>query len=405
MSVNPDTDTPTPGQGVSGTWLHGLFDFCIPLVRHWKLLFAFGFTGGLLGTAMVLLMPESYKSKAVLLVAEDQNPSGAGALAKLAGGELGSLLSMNQSSSKLELDVLLNTDTLAMKTIEEFHLERDWKLDTTKPVTREARSEVWEKVFESKFGEEDQLIVTFRHKDPEMARRILLRHLQRVDSAWIALKKHEATRKAEFVQERIDVRLKLVESRVDSLIRFQVKNRIYDPDEQIHQTVLAISGLESQLQSAQISQALSSRTASSSSAAEQGELTSILRTKHGEFLSPSSGSATRQSLLINFSKSLPLVAEYEERNRRIRLDLAVIEGLARQAEQLKIESMRNVSILEMVDPPYVPAKRHSPVRTAMAEVVVLVFLGFGCLLSYLIEHFRSHPEDMRKLKELLKAWK
>ena len=85
--------------------------------------------------------------------------------------------------------------------------------------------------------------------------------------------------------------------------------------------------------------------------------------------------------------------------------LCKAEGLAKQVEQLKIESLRDVSVLQMIDPPVVPRKRHSPARMATVELLTALSFVFACSLAFLMDFFRRSPVDRDMLRELLKAWK
>lgn len=412
MSDRTDNLSSDDGQTASaGTnsvgWVAGVIEFMTYLVRHWRLIGGLTFAGGIFGIVLALVLPETFQSRGTLILTEGQS-SPTGALAKLAGGDLGSLLSMGTSSTANEVGVLLEADTLAVQSIDQFHLQRTWKMDTTRPIRREDLLRSWARSFTYAFGDKDQLVVSFEDEDPRLAEAVLEAHIRRIDSAWISLKKSEAIKKSAFAQERLDDRLVQLQSKVDSLIKFQIRNRIFDPAEQLHQTVLAISGMESKMSGVRVNRELQDRLSGGSSAAELGALNSILESQAARFVDAKDstrGAANSRGLLMNLPKALPLAAEYERRARLIQLDVTVAEGLARQVEQLKIESMRDVSILQVVDPPVVPTKRKSPPRTALVELLTAMSFAFGCLLALLMEYFRASPADYALFKNLLRAWK
>jgi len=401
MTMSPETKR----MNSETTWVANLLSFLLPLVKGWRWIIGLTFLGGLLGIGLALVLPESFQAKATLLLTESKSSAG-GSLAKLAGGDLGSLLTMNDNSSKDELSVILGTDTLAMRTIQQFHLVRVWKMDTTKELRREKILKGWGKAFAFEFGEEDQLVVSFVDADPKFARDVLVAHIGRIDSAWIALKRDEATKKARFVEERVDERMALFQSRMDSLIRFQIDNRIYDPGEQIRATVEALSELESKITGAKMSSEYSKRVDGGSKVGALNELTSILQEDADRLIGAGGAKSTAGTgLLMNLRKALPLSAEYQKKLRLLQLDAVVVEGLSRQVEQLKIESLRNVSVLQMVDPPVPPQQRRSPPRTAMVELITALSFALSCCLAYAIEFFRRSPRERSMLREVLRAWR
>lgn len=399
------TTTNTESTANETSWVASFLSLLLPLVKGWRWIFALTFLGGVSSIVLALVLPESFQAKATMLLTESKSSPG-GSLAKLAGGDLGSLLTMNDNSSKDELSVILGADTLAMRTIQQFHLVRVWKMDTTKELRREKILKGWGKAFGFEFGEEDQLVVTFIDADPRFARDVLVAHLARVDSAWMALKRAEASKKARFVEERSEERMALLQSRMDSLIQFQIDNHIYDPGEQIRATVEALSELETRITGAKVSSEYSKRVEGGTKVGALQELTSILQAD-ADRLTGASGAKGKDGtgVLLNLRRALPLSAEYQKKMRLLQLDAAVVEGLSRQVEQLKIESLRNVSVLQMVDPPVPPMQRHSPPRTAMVELITALAFVLGCCLSYAIEFFRRSPRERSMLREVLRAWR
>jgi capsule polysaccharide export protein KpsE/RkpR len=388
-------------------WLGSLLQFLIYLVRHWKAIIGVTFCGGLLSILWVLNMTQTFQSNCTLiLTAGDNSPTGA--LAKLAGGDLGSLLTMSNNSNKQEMAIVLGADTLAMRTIRQFHLERVWKMDSTKAPHREDLLRGWGRSYKFEFGEMDELKVAYEDESPVLAQQVLIAHIRRVDSAWLALKRAQASDKARFAQERLDERLLLLQRRADSLIQFQIQHKIFDPDEQIRQTVLAISGLEAKISGAQINQEFEKRVSGGSKVQEFAAMSSILQSNASQMIDSQyagHGGGSSYGILLNLSKALPLAAEYEKKTRLVQLDLAVVEGLARQVEQLKIEAMRDVSVLEVVDPAVVPSKRKSPPRMILVFLhTCICFIG-SCTYALLYEYFKRSPKDSALLGELLRAWR
>jgi len=306
------------------------------------------------------------------------------------------------------MSVLLDADTLAMRTIRECHLERAWKMDTTRVLRREDLLRAWAGAFHDQFGEEDQLMVSFKDENPRLAQVVLASHIARIDSAWLSLKQEEATKKVRFAQEQLDGRMTLMQRRIDSLIQFQIQNRLFEPNEQIRQTVLALSELETKISGVSINRELENKESGGSNAEQLGVLSSILEAREKSLASAkrtSQSNEESQVVLLNLPNALPLAAAFEKKSRMIQLDLTVVEGLARQVEQLKIEALSNVSVLQVVDPPVIPTKRRSPPRTALVELLTLIAFVSGCTLALLIEYFRAAAGDATLLKEILRAWR
>jgi len=399
---------PSPREDSGDTgWVSGLLRLFLHLVRHWKLIGGITFTVAILSVGLVLVLPESFEAKSTLILTGGQNTT-AGALAKLAGGDLGSLLTSSNDPTRNEMSVLLDADTLAMRTIRECHLERAWKMDTTRVLRREDLLRAWAGAFHDQFGEEDQLMVSFKDENPRLAQVVLASHIARIDSAWLSLKQEEATKKVRFAQEQLDGRMTLMQRRIDSLIQFQIQNRLFEPNEQIRQTVLALSELETKISGVSINRELENKESGGSNAEQLGVLSSILEAREKSLASAkrtSQSNEESQVVLLNLPNALPLAAAFEKKSRMIQLDLTVVEGLARQVEQLKIEALSNVSVLQVVDPPVIPTKRRSPPRTALVELLTLIAFVSGCTLALLIEYFRAAAGDATLLKEILRAWR
>lgn len=402
---NFENSSSSVGESNPSSWVASLLALLLPLVKSWRWIVGITFVGGLSSIGLVLLLTETFQAKATLLLTASKSSPG-GSLAKLAGGDLGSLLTMNDNSSQDEMLVVLSADTLSMRTIREFQLDRVWKMDTTQEIRREKLLQAWGQGFSFEFGEEGQLRVSYIDENPKLARDVLLAHIERIDSAWLSVKRTEASKKAKFAEERSEERMALLESRVDSLVDFQIKNRIFDPGEQIRQTVGAVSQLETKLAGVQISREYSRRVDGGSKVGALNELSSILQSDADRLTKSGVGpKGSNTGLLMNLTKSIPLYAIYQKKIRQIQLDATVAEGLARQVEQLKIESLRDVSVLQMIDPPVIPKKRHSPARMATVELLTALSFVFACCLAYLRDFFGRSPVERSMLRELFKAWR
>ncbi len=358
----------------------------------------------ILGTALAFSIPKEYESTTRMMPPEQQGASAA-MLAALAGkampGALGSLAgSMFGMKDTGALFVeLLKSGTIQERIIDRFDLQKvyrkRYRQDTAKKLAH--RTEV---IQDRKSG-----VITIRVTDTDRrrARDMTQTYVDALDDLLIRVNTSAARREREFIEQRLaQVQGDLEKAQV-ALSDYASKNTALDIKEQTKAMVEAGAKLQAQLIVARsevdsVAQIYGDGNVRMRAAnARVGELERELKKMGGTGSGLQEGSRD-QDQLYPALRELPILAvRWADLYREVKVKETVYDLLTEQYELARIEEVKAIPSVRIIDPPSWPEKKSFPPRL----IIMLVFTCLGAFSTAMFVVLQRRwqqlsPYDARK---------
>jgi len=358
----------------------------------------------LLSTVVAFLIPKEYESTTRIMPPEQQG-MGAAMLAAMAGkavpGALGALAgSMFGMKDTGALFVeLLKSGTIQDQLVDRFDLQhvywKRYRQDTVKKLGR--RTEITQ---DRKSG---VITIVVTDTDRQRARDMAQAYVEGLDNLLIKVNTSAARREREFVEQRLlTVQSDLEKAQVE-LSDYASKNTTLDIKEQTKAMVEAGAKLQAQLIVARsevdsLGQIYGEGNVRMRAAnARVGELERELK-KLGGSGAVSSGDESDNGNLYPSLRQLPILAvRWADLYRQVKIKETVFDLLTEQYELARIEEVKSIPSVRMIDSPSWPEKKSFPPRL----IIMLAFTGlavFGTAMFLVVADRwqRLSPRDARK---------
>lgn len=365
----------------------------------------------LLGGLIAFSIPKQYESTTRMMPPEQQGMSAAmlaalagkampgGALGALAGGVLGM-----KDTGALFVE-LLQSGTIEGSLVDRFDLQKvyhkRYRQDALKKLAH--RTEITQ---DRKSG---VLTIVVTDTDRQRARDMAQAYLDQLDSLLIRVNTSAARREREFIEQRlVTVQSDLEKAQVE-LGDFASKNTTLDVKEQTKAMVEAGAKLQAQLivahaEADSLGQFYGEGNVRMRAAnARVGELERELKKLGG---SPSqAGQELDSNALYPSLRQMPILAvHWADLYRQVKIKETVYDLLTEQYELARIEEVKSIPSVRVIDPPGWPEKKSFPPR-------LILMLAFTCLSVFTVAMFlvmqdrwlRLSPHDPRK-QLALRVW-
>ncbi len=324
----------------------------------------------LVSIVILLLIPNKYKSSALVSVKSPQNamqqlPSilkdlpfnfGGG----LGGGESDVLLYLRLGQSRAVMDAL----------IEKFNLDSlydtKYREDTYNTITE--KMEILD-------NEDGTISISYLNKDPELARDIAMEAFNQIKKVDVALKIRQAKRFREFIEQRAAEARKKLALYEDSLRMYSEKSGLMDMESQVPLAFQFLTQLESERLETELKRDFVKQNSSAKNY-EYLQLNQQLRIYEDKI-----NNLYTKKLYSNIPiDSIPKASmDYLRLFRNVKIQETIIEFLVPQVENASIEEKKNYSSLTLIDKPAVAEKKDSPHR-ARILILIMFLSAFGSLL-------------------------
>jgi len=359
----------------------------------------------LLGAAFAFLIPKQYESTTRIMPPEQQG-MGTAMLAALAGKAMpsglasltGSMFGMKDTGA-LFLE-LLQSRTIQGHIVDRFDLQKiyrkRYRQDTVKRLAH--RTDITQ---DRKSG---VITIVVTDTDRERARDMAQAYVEGLDNLLIKVNTSAARREREFIEQRLVAVQGDLERAQIELSDFASKNTTLDIKEQTKAMVEAGAKLQAQLILARsevdsLGQIYGEGNVRMRAAnARVGELERELK-KLGGSGTGSSGDEPDNSNLYPSLRQLPILAvRWADLYRQVKIKETVFDLLTEQCELARIEEVKSLPSVRVIDPPSWPEKKSFPPRL----IVTLAFSSFSVFSAAMFlvmadRWQRLSPCDARKL--------
>ncbi len=333
--------------------------------------------GLLSSTLFAFLIPTRYESTARLMP-PDSSQSGGLAMAAAAlsggagglGGIAGDMLGL-KSTSDIFVGILLSR-TVQDKLVQQFDLK---KLYGARGM-EDARKGLAGRTGISVDRKSQIITITVTDHDPKRAAAMGQAYVEELNRLVAELSTSSARRERIFLEERLRAVNQDLEAAEKEFSQFSSKNTAIDIKEQGKAMVEAAATLQGQYIAAQselegLKQIYTDNNVRVRSVrARIGELKRQLEKLGGKGEQPSEASGQQADFLYPSIRKLPLLGvTYADLYRRARVQEAVFESLTKEYELAKVQEVKEIPTVKVLDPPNIPDKKSFPPR------LVIMFLG------------------------------
>jgi uncharacterized protein involved in exopolysaccharide biosynthesis len=340
----------------------------------------------LASTLVALVIPARYESTARLMPPDSQSSSGS-ALA-MAAAQMSSATSGLQGMASEFLGLkstsdlfvgILNSRTVQDKLIQQFDLKKlywDRRME-------DARIDLAEHTSISVDRKSQIIGVTVTDKSPQRAAAMAQAYVDELNRLVAELSTSSARRERIFLEGRLQAVTQDLETAEKEFSQFSSKNTAIDIKEQGRAMVEAAATLQGRLIAAQsemegLRQIYSdSNVRVRSVRARIDELQHELEKMGGKNESAASLSGQSNDSLYPSIRKLPLLGvTYADLYRRTKIQEAVLEALTKEYEMAKVQEVKEIPTVRVLDPANVPDKKSFPPR------VFIVLLGTSLALCF-----------------------
>jgi capsule polysaccharide export protein KpsE/RkpR len=363
---------------------------------------------------VVLMTKPTYRSEAMVNPPASLGGSPFSEAFKDAGGSAGGLLSSvlggGMSSKGLNDCInILESIQFGRLIIQKFDLEKEYKFKGPDGPKKYYFADV-HKVLQKHIGymvtEEDAIQLYAKHSSPETARDMVSFMIHLLDSLYIDMQRTETKHRLEYVDRRLEQAEKDMRSMEDSLIRFQGKHNLLEPEAQVR--MILVNAAQTEMKIETLKEAMELEAALRGTSSSRYRDLKIEKDLLQNTLARQMRNDSDPNSLILPAKTLPaLSTEYFRLERAYAIRLGVYKYLVQQVEGLKLNADRDVQVISVIDPPWVNDKRVAPKRRIIVEAVFFISLLLSSSLAIFLtlwsRHKEEHPESGRQFAEIRRS--
>jgi len=358
----------------------------------------------LLSAAIAFLIPKQYESVTRIMPPEQQG-MGPAMLAALVGKAMpgavsalaGSMLGMKDTGALFVQ--LLESGTIRGQLVDRFDLQRvyrkRYRQDTVKKLAH--RTEITQ---DRKSG---IITIVVTDTNRERARDMTQAYIEALDDLLIKVNTSTARREREFIEQRLVTVQSDLEKAQVALSDYASKNSTLDVKEQTKAMIDASAKLQAELivarsESDSMSQIYGEGNVRMRAAnARVGELERELKRMSGS-QGGGQGEASEPDRLYPSLRELPIIAvRWADLYRQVKIKETIYDLLTEQYELARIEEVKSVPSVRVIDPPNWPEKKSFPPRLIiMLAFTVFVVFGSAMFLIVAERWNRVSPQDARK---------
>jgi capsule polysaccharide export protein KpsE/RkpR len=357
----------------------------------------------LLSAAVAFLIPKEYESTARMMPPEQQG-AGAAVLAALAGkampGALGALAGsvLGVKDSGALFVELLHSSTIEGALVDRFDLQKVYR----KRYRQDALKKLKHRTDVTQDRKSGVITIVVTDTDRQRARDMAQAYVDQLDSLLTRVNTSAARREREFLEQRLVTVQNNLEQAQVALSDFASKNTTLDIKEQTKAMVEAGAKLQAQLivahaESDSLAQFYGpGNVRMRASNARAGELERELKKLGGS--ATEAGDQLDSDSLYPSLRQLPVLAvRWADLYRQVKIKETVYDLLTEQYELARIEEVKSVPSVRVIDAPNWPEKKSFPPR--LIVILALTSLSVFCTAMVLViqeRWLRLSSHDPRK---------
>lgn len=236
--------------------------------------------------------------------------------------------------------------------------------------------------------DEGVIILSVEDEDPRRAKEMVEAYIVNLDSILVGLVVDNSEKKRSFLLEEIERRERRILDTDSTMQSFQVEHGLYDIEGQARGALRVATALSARRSMLEVEKELLEMTLKPGSPELEG-VRSELELLEGQLFNMRDGVTEEESIFPPLNELPGLASEYVRLFTERKLQEFVILYLRLQLEDARLSSNRRLSVLKVVDPPYVPERRAWPKRKQIVMVSTLAALFWVTFILLAIERIRG----------------
>lgn len=369
----------------------GMLDYAAIVVKQKRLVIGFTVAITTITIIYVLMLPDIYTARALIIPNDDDRNSMATLLSQLSGLAAGGTVG---SKSTGELYVtMLKSETIRDQIIDRFKLFEHYKAkfrgDAYKVLGNNSAISL---------GKNDGVItIEVDDRDPKLAADLTNAYVDELGKLAAGLNMIGASNNRLFLEKRIaETRADLIRAE-EALKEFQSRNKSISVTEQAKASIDGVAQLRAQLAVQEV-QLSTYRTQLSESSQEVKTAKATVANLRAQ-ISRLEGAGGERSSIPNVGNVPQLGQMYVRLMRDLKIQEAVLEMLSKQHEATKLNEVKDVAPFQVLQKAKVPDRKSRPGRAKIVQLALLVSLLAVAAAVIVLEHVERMD---KKIKE---SWK
>lgn len=380
-----------------------LFDLLAIFAKQRKLIIIFTVVVAISAVIYSFITPQIWNSSTTFYtVGENASslPLNLGSLSGFAS----SILSTDNFSQGMNSVTILTSRTFSEDVIRKFNLIEYFRIteaDTLKAMDQ-ALIKLGKRMLSINLDETSGLIsISIESKDKKLSFEIAKYYLQRLELYNQEYKLTRGKRNRQFFEQRVNEVRGEIDSLSIALKDFQKKHKAIDLQAQMLSVVELYSSTVSQqiLNDIELEIAKSSLSPSSPAIVELEHRGKVIRDKIREF--EKSSSSLQPKYMLNIDNLPDLSLQYGQLMINLEIKKKVFEFLYPQYEAARIEELKDMPTLEIVDYPRETGMRVKPKRAIFCVISTLVGFFVSLVLALICDILEKNSEKIKKLKQIV----
>ncbi len=378
------TDTNNTGSQLPHSF-PGLLDYLLVIAKYKKMIFGITCCVAILAVPVILLMPNIYTAKTMIVPSDDDSGSMGALLSQLGGlsGAGGGAIS-TKTTGNLYV-TMLKSETVKDPIIDRFKL-----LDLYEAKYRADVYGELDKIAVITLGKKDGVItITVDDEDPKRAAGMANAYVDELGKLAAGLSMTGAGKNRLFLEKRIAEARADLSRAEDSLKSFQSRNKAISVTDQAQATIAGVAQLRAQLAIKEVELGTLRRQYTDTSQEVKAARATVtnLRAQIGGLEGRGGGSSSIPSV-----GNMPqLGQEYVRLMREFKIQEAVVEMLTKQYEVSKLSEVKDMAPFQVLQKAKVPEKKSKPARRRLLSIAVLSAFFASCIASVLLDKFKNVP--------------
>ena len=247
-------------------------------------------------------------------------------------------------------------------------------------------------------NDEGMLTITFEDEDVNLAADVVRFLTERADSMYNSYMTGKARHSREYMEERLEIERKSMDSLQQEFVKFQTENSFYDPEIQLEATMKYLSTLQGERDVVALEASVEKMQRGEKSLRYE-ELQKRLRSVDENISLAMKGKKNKVGILA-LDKSSDLTANYLRLKSEAKIRETVYKFLRQQSEQLQLSEANEQKNLVVLQPAWPNDKKVFPMRGVMLMFTCLVSGILAVIVSCFIEHVKDSDADSPIRKEL-----
>ncbi|MCK4387121.1 MAG: hypothetical protein KAW56_09770 [Candidatus Marinimicrobia bacterium] len=319
-----------------------------------------------------LLLPKWYRATSVIL-SPSTEASPLGSMSILSNLGMGGMVGGNENIFRYL--AILKSRALRESVVEKFVLQEHYSCESLEPALKK-----FDKKFEVRVGDENQVAISVLDKDQELVAHIVNYVVECLDSINIILSVANARSNRVFIESQFNQVLDSLRTTSTNSASFMKKKGILSLPDQVTIGVEKAADIQAEITYKEIELEVAKKSLSEDNPRINQIMYKIesLKEKYNEFFH---GGDVRK-LFPDFSEVPDLGVKLAEMQREVEYYSKLIEFLGPQYEQAKIEEAKTIPTLQILDKAVQPERKYKPKRSLI--VIICAFLSLIISSSFVI---------------------